>query len=85
MSKALQPAEIQFLYKLVVASNTRETYWEAWNNPKTVNRLIKLLNKYGKNRIYKIIDILKKHEQMHADLQKDYGVDTGRPRRLSIK
>ena len=66
MSKALQPTEIQFLYKLVVASNTRETYWEAWNDPKTVNRLIKILNKYGKNRVYKIIGILKEHEQMHT-------------------
>ncbi len=70
MSKALTPTEIQFLNKLVTHSKTRDKYWEVWNDPKTTKRLLKLLSKYGKNKVYKTIDILKKHDEMHTTMKR---------------
>jgi geranylgeranyl pyrophosphate synthase len=61
----MTPDELKFIQKLIVDSKTQSTYWKAWNDSKTTKRVLKLLAKYGKNKVYKTIDLLKKHEAMH--------------------
>lgn len=70
MSKALTPTEIQFLDKVIKLSKSKDTYWLTWNDPKTVKRILKLMNKYGKNKVFKTIDILKKHDEMHTTMKR---------------
>lgn len=60
MNKAMTPEEIQFIQKLIADSKTREAYWKVWNNPKTIKKILKLMAKYGRNKVNKTIDILKK-------------------------
>ena len=72
MSKAMTPDELKFIKKLIVDSNTQATYGIAWNDPKTTKRVLKLLAKYGKNKVYKTIDLLRKHEQLHSIMKQEY-------------
>lgn len=62
MSKALTPEEIQFLDKVIRMSESRDTYWLTWNDPKTIKKILKLMAKYGKNKVFKTIEILKNHD-----------------------
>ena len=62
MSKALTPEEIQFLDRVIKLSESRDTYWLTWNDPKTIKKILKLMAKYGKNKVFKTIEILKNHD-----------------------